>query len=104
LLHQTLASVHHNILHPIQVGLGKKNEKNPSRIPNGFLCAYLLFHVLFPQLLSQGSTDVTVLQAEVSQAQEVVTAVEASHVAAVLATETSAWEAAMAWDSANLRI
>jgi hypothetical protein len=104
LLHQTLASVHHNILHLIQVDLGKKNEKNPSRIPNGFLCAYLLFHVLFPQLLSQGSTDVTVLQAEVSRAQEAITAVEASHVAAMLATETSAWEAAMAWDSTNLRI
>jgi hypothetical protein len=27
LLHQTLASVHHNILCPVQVGLGKKNEK-----------------------------------------------------------------------------
>jgi hypothetical protein len=27
LLHQTLASIHHNILHPIQVSLGKKIEK-----------------------------------------------------------------------------
>jgi hypothetical protein len=42
--------------------------KNLSRIPNGFLCAYLLFHILFPQLLSQVSIYVTVLQVEVTQA------------------------------------
>jgi hypothetical protein len=27
LLHQTLAFVHRNILHPVQVGLGKEDEK-----------------------------------------------------------------------------
>jgi hypothetical protein len=27
LLHQTLHSVHHNIVHPVQVSLGRKNEK-----------------------------------------------------------------------------
>jgi hypothetical protein len=48
LLHQTLSSIHRNILHPVQVILRKKNEKNPSRIPDGFLYAYLLFRVLFP--------------------------------------------------------
>jgi hypothetical protein len=68
LLHQTLTSIHCNILHPVQVSLGKKNEKNPPRIPNGFLCAYLLFCVLLLQLLSQGSADVTILQAEVAWA------------------------------------
>jgi hypothetical protein len=31
---------------------GKEKQKNSSRIPNGFICAYLLFRVLFPQLLS----------------------------------------------------
>jgi hypothetical protein len=40
--------------------------KNSSLIPNEFLYAYLFFLVLFPQLLSQGSVDVTVLQEEVT--------------------------------------
>jgi hypothetical protein len=44
----------------------KEERKNPPRIPNGFLCAYLLFCVLLLQLLSQGSADVTILQAEVA--------------------------------------
>jgi hypothetical protein len=49
LLHQTLALVHHNILHPFQVNLGKTKRKNPPHIPNGFLCAYLLFSHLTPK-------------------------------------------------------
>jgi hypothetical protein len=48
LLHQTLASVHRNILHLIQVSLRKKNEKKSFPFTNGFLCPYLLFRILFP--------------------------------------------------------
>jgi hypothetical protein len=46
--------------------------KNPSDTPNGFLWAYLLFHVLLLQLLSQGSADITILQVEVAWVREVV--------------------------------
>jgi hypothetical protein len=40
----------------------------------------------------------------VTRARETITAVEAARAAAVLAAETSTREAAMVWDSANLRI
>jgi hypothetical protein len=79
LLHQTLASIHLNILCPVQVSLGKKNEKNHPRIPNGFLYAYLLFCVMFLQLLSQGSADVIILWAEVSWARGAIAAAEAAY-------------------------
>jgi hypothetical protein len=42
---------------------------------------------------------VPMLLAEVTRAREAAATVEASHVAAVLVTETSAWEATMAWES-----
>jgi hypothetical protein len=78
--------------------------KNSSRTPNGFLCTYLLFHVLFPQLLSQGSADVTILQVEVTQVREAVAAVEVAHATPMFSAKTSAQEAAAAQDNANLRI
>jgi hypothetical protein len=78
--------------------------KNSSLIPNGFLYAYLLFHVLFLQLLSQGSTDFTVQEAKVTQACEAITAAEAAHAAAMLAAEISTWEATAARGRANLCI
>jgi hypothetical protein len=78
--------------------------KNSSRIPNDFLCAHLLLHVLFPQLLSQGSIDVSILQAEVTRACEAITAAEAAHTVAMLATGTSTREAAETQGSTNLCI
>jgi hypothetical protein len=42
---------------------------------------------------------VPMLLAEVTRAREAAATVEASHVAAVLVTETSAWEVTMAWES-----
>jgi hypothetical protein len=75
----------------------ERKTKNLSHVPNGFLCAHLLFCILFPQLLSQGSTAVTILQAEVARVQEVIAAAEAAHAAVVLSAKTSAQEAAMAW-------
>jgi hypothetical protein len=65
----------------------------------------MLFHssrVLFPQLLSQGSTDVPVLRVEVTWVQEAAAAVEDARVVAMLVVETSAWEPTTAWDSATL--
>jgi hypothetical protein len=59
-------------------------------------------HVLFPQLLSQGSIDVPVLRVEVTWVQEAAAAVEDARVMAMLAVETSAWEPTTAWDSAAL--
>jgi hypothetical protein len=44
------------------------------------------------------------LQAKVTPAWEAATAVEATRIVVVLATETSAQEAATAWDSAALRV
>jgi G:T/U-mismatch repair DNA glycosylase len=55
---------------------------------------------LFLQLLSRGRVDAPTLQAEVAQAPEAAATVEAAHIAAVLVVETSAQEAATAWDSA----
>jgi hypothetical protein len=52
--------------------------------------------VLFLQLLSQGSTDVPMLQAEVTEEREAAVATEAVRVMAVLAAETSAQEVAAA--------
>jgi hypothetical protein len=66
-----------------------------------------LFHsscVLFPQLLSRGSVDVPVLLAEVTQAQEAVAVVEATHVMTMLAAKTSAQEPTVVWDSTALRV
>jgi hypothetical protein len=44
------------------------------------------------------------LQAKVTPAWEAATAVEATRIVVVLATETSTQEAATAWDSAALRV
>jgi hypothetical protein len=52
--------------------------------------------------LSQGSADVLALLAEVTQEQEAATTMEAAHITVVLAVETSAQEAAAAWDNATL--
>jgi hypothetical protein len=48
--------------------------------------------------------DATVLQAEVARLREVITVVEEARSTIVLATEASAWEAAMAHDDATLHI
>ena len=61
-------------------------------------------YVLFLQHLSQGSADVPMLLAEVTQAWEVAAAAEATRIAVVIAVETSAQEATVAWDSAALRV
>jgi hypothetical protein len=47
---------------------------------------------------------VPALLAEVTQVQEAIAAMEAAHVAVVLATEASTREAAAVWDSAALRV
>jgi hypothetical protein len=60
--------------------------------------------VLFLQLLSQGSTDVPALLAEVARVWEAVTTAEAACIVAVHAAETCAQEAAMSWDSAVLHV
>jgi hypothetical protein len=94
LRHETLASVDRNILRLIQVGL-KKEKKLPAhlRLPS---CILIPSSVLFPQLLSQGSANASALQVEVTQAREVAATVEATHVTAVLAAETSAQESTAA--------
>jgi hypothetical protein len=102
LRHETLASVDRNILRLIQVGL-KKEKKLPAhlRLPS---CILIPSSVLFPQLLSQGSANASALQVEVTQAREVAATVEATHVTAVLAAETSAQESTAAWDSTALHV
>jgi hypothetical protein len=47
--------------------------------------------------------DVPTLLVEVTRAQEAAIAVEAAHATAMLAAETSIWDAAVAWDSATFR-
>jgi hypothetical protein len=63
LLHDTLASIYRNILHPVQVSL----RWELCFCDNGIFSVYLFFsHVLLPQLLSQHSMDVAALRAEVT--------------------------------------
>jgi hypothetical protein len=88
LLHETLTSINSNILRLIRVAL-KREEKLPARL-RLLSCILIPSCVLFLQLLSRGSADVPVLQAEVTQAREVVIVVEVARVMVVLATETSA--------------
>jgi hypothetical protein len=61
MLHDTLASVHCKILHPIQVSLRKIKTSDPVHIPSVFLRAHLPYPCIAPQVLPQGSTDTTVL-------------------------------------------
>jgi hypothetical protein len=75
------------------------------------VCAPLTFfkpsHPLlysFLKHLSQGSTDVPTMQADVTQARDAAAAAEATHVMVVLAAETSAHEAATTWDSTSICI
>jgi hypothetical protein len=44
------------------------------------------------------------LLAEVTRAWEAAADVKAAHITAMLAVETSVWEASVAWDSATLRV
>jgi hypothetical protein len=62
------------------------------------------FYVLFPRLLSRGSVDVPALLAEVTQVWEIAIAAEATRATVILATEASAQETVVAWDSTNLRV
>jgi hypothetical protein len=91
LLHDMLASVNQNIPRPIWVS--PKREENLVCIP---LASYTLSHPLmcFVSIaLVPGSADVPALLAEVTQSWEAATALEATHVMVVHATETSAQEA-----------
>jgi hypothetical protein len=71
------------------------------------MASFMLSHfsyVLFPWLLSQGSTGVPTLLAEVTRAWEIVTVAEAARAMAMLAAEASAQEVVAAQDSATLRV
>jgi hypothetical protein len=68
MLHDTLASLHYNILRLIQVSLRKRKTNDPIHTPSVFLHAHLPSPCIAPQLLSQGITDATVLQEKVAQA------------------------------------
>jgi hypothetical protein len=73
-----------------QFGLVWKERQNLGRIP---MASFMLSHfsyVLFPWLLSQGSTGVPTLLAEVTRAWEIVTVAEAARAMAMLAAEASA--------------
>jgi hypothetical protein len=59
---------------------------------------------LLPQLLPQDNVDVAAMRVEVTRMREVVAAMEAARAVSVLTAKASAWEAAMAWDGATLRI
>jgi hypothetical protein len=48
--------------------------------------------------------DVAAMRVEVTRMREVVAAMEAARAVSVLTAKASAWEAAMAWDGATLRI
>jgi hypothetical protein len=76
MLHETLSSVHQNILRPIQFSVKRKN----------LACIPLASSTLL---------------AEVTQAQKAATAVEVARVMVMLAVETSVREAAAARDSAT---
>jgi hypothetical protein len=94
LVHDALASVQHNILCPIRVGLRKREGILPvSSTTSSLLTCF--FRALFPQLESQ---------AEVTRAWGAIAAAEADRAMALLVAETSAREAAAAWDDATLRI
>jgi hypothetical protein len=71
------------------------------------MASFMLSHfsyVLFPQLMSQGGTDVLVLLVEVTQAWDIATAAEVARAAVMLTAETSSREAIAARDSAALRV
>jgi hypothetical protein len=68
MLHDTLASIHHNILCPIQVSLRKRKTDDPVCTPSIFLHAHLPSPCIAPQLLSWGNADATVLQADMARA------------------------------------
>jgi hypothetical protein len=104
MFHDTLASVHHNILHPIHVSLRRRKTNDHVHTRSAFLCVHLPSPCIAPQLLSRGSTDGTILQVEVAWARGAITVAEVAHAAVVLATEASAQEAAPAHDGATLRI
>jgi hypothetical protein len=102
LLPATLALVSHNILRSIRVSL--KKERKVCLWP---LASFELSHsllCLFLQHLSRGSSDMPALHVEVTQAWEAAAATDAAHIAAVLAVETSAQEAATAQDSAAIHM
>jgi hypothetical protein len=91
LLDDMMASINENIMRPIWVSL--KREETLARMP---LASSLLSHPLLCYVsvaLVRGSLDVPTLLAEVTRAREAATAVEASHIAAVLAKEAFTQEA-----------
>jgi hypothetical protein len=86
-------------------GLGPPEQRqNLACIPMASCTLFNSSCVLFLQLLSWGGADVPALLAEVTEAQEAVTAVEATHVMAMPTVETCAREATAARDSAALRV
>jgi hypothetical protein len=60
--------------------------------------------VLFPQLLSRGTTDGHALLVEVTRAWEATTAIAFTRVVPMLTARTFAREATVVWDSTNLRV
>jgi hypothetical protein len=66
MLHDTLVSVHGNIIRLVHFNLRKRKTNNPVRTPFVFLRAHLPSPCIAPQLLSWGSVDASVLQAEVA--------------------------------------
>jgi hypothetical protein len=92
ILHDTLASVHRNILRSTQVSLRKRKTTDPVSTRSVFLHAHLPSPCIWFLAGSLASANAIVLQAEVA------------HAMAVLAAEASTQEAAAARDGATLRI
>jgi hypothetical protein len=89
-------------MHLISVGL--KKRENLARMP---LASSTLFHLLLCLVSAAfipGCTDVPVLLAEVTPAQEAATTTEATHTMAVLATESSDQEDPVVRDNAALHV
>jgi hypothetical protein len=93
LLHETLASVNRNILRPIQVGL--KIEKNASAPPASFMHSHPLLRFVSAAPVPGQHTH-AYIAGGVARVWEATAVVEATRVMAVLAIETSAYEATVA--------
>jgi hypothetical protein len=94
LLYETLASVDRNILRPIQVGL-KIEKKNASAPPASFMHSHPLLRFVSAAPVPGQHTH-AYIAGGVTRVWEATAVVEATRVMAVLAIETSAYEATAA--------
>jgi hypothetical protein len=100
LLHETLASVHRNIMRPIWVSLKRETKFFP--YSNDFLHAFSFFLCFDPTSFILGQRGCACIVVEVTQAWQATPAVEATCATTMLAVETSASEAVAVQDSATL--